>query len=236
MNSVNLLPEGMRPRAAATARENGAFVALGVLGVLLLAVTVYVLTLNSITSNEDELAQLKAETAASQQRAGSLSSFGDFQAIKATRVASVKSLADSRLDWERLLLEVSKVLPDDVFLTGLEGGTVGAAGAVAEAPVVAGAPVGPSLSVNGCAPRQHDVATTLLRLRQLNRAVDVTLDESSRPEPSSDVSVAPTATATTATTGDCGDGYTFAATVVLSAAPVETEDSDRVPTALGGGS
>ena len=59
MNSVNLLPGNLRPRAAAGARENGAYLALGVLGLLLLAVTVYVMTLNGITSKESELAGLK---------------------------------------------------------------------------------------------------------------------------------------------------------------------------------
>ena len=231
MNSVNLLPGNLRPRAAAGARENGAFLALGVLGLLLIAVTLYVLTLNGISSNKSELAELKAETAESERRAGALSAFGDFQTVKATRVASIKTLADTRLDWERLLREISKVLPDDVWLTGLEGATT--AGVTGTTPV-AGQAAGPSLTVNGCASRQNDVATTLLRLRQLNGAVDVSLDESSRPEPTPGVAATPT---TTATSGeDCGDGYSFAATVVLSSTPPITSGRERVPAALGGGS
>ena len=99
--------------------------ALGVLGFLLVAVTLYVFTLNGITSNQDELAQLKAEKSESDSTAGALSGFGDFQVIKATRVTSVKTLADGRLDWERVLLEISRVLPEDVWLTSLEGATAG---------------------------------------------------------------------------------------------------------------
>ena len=214
MNSVNLLPDGLRPRAAAGARQNGAYMALGVLGVLLIAVTLYVLTLNGITSNQDELAQLQAEKSESDTTAGALSGFGDFQAIKATRVSSVKTLADGRLDWERLLLEISKVLPEDVWLTGLEGATAAAEATGAPVP---GAPVGPSVTLSGCATKQNDVATTLLRLRQLNGAVDVSLDESARPAPVPAVEGA-APTVEVAAEG-CGDGYTFAATVVLGGHP-----------------
>ncbi|MBA2794555.1 MAG: hypothetical protein H0U32_11285 [Thermoleophilaceae bacterium] len=95
MNSVNLLPGHLRPREAAGARQNGAYIALGVLGVLLLAVTMYVIALNGITSNENELAELQARKTQSDLRAGALSSFGDFQQVKATRVASVKGLAEA---------------------------------------------------------------------------------------------------------------------------------------------
>ena len=54
--------------------------ALGVLGLLLVAVTLYVFTLNGITSNQNELAELKAETSEATAPAGALSGFGDFQA------------------------------------------------------------------------------------------------------------------------------------------------------------
>ena len=232
MNSVNLLPDNLRPRAAAGARENGAYLALGVLGLLLVAVTVYVLTLNGITSNKDELAQLKAEKTESDSTAGALSGFGDFQSIKATRVASVKTLADSRLDWERLLLQISKVLPDDVWLTALDGATTPA---VVGATPVPGQAVGPTLTLAGCATRQNDVATTLLRLRQLNGAVDVSLDESSRPEPTPGAAAGAVPTTDVSADG-CGDGYTFAATVVLSSTPPVPTEPQRVPSSLGGGS
>ena len=234
MNSVNLLPGHLRPREAAGARQNGAYIALGVLGLLLLAVTMYVIALNGITSNKNELAELEARKTQSDLRAGALSSFGDFQQVKATRVASVKGLADSRLDWERLLREISKVLPDGVWLTGLEGST--AAAGTGATPSAGQAP-GPSLKVSGCAKRQQTVATTLLRLRQLNLAVDVSLDESSRPEPTP--GAAPAAAPATAATGgvqDCGEDYTFAATVVLAPAAPETEETRQAPASLGGGS
>ena len=231
MNSVNLLPGNLRPRAAAGARENGAYLALGVLGLLLLAVTVYVMTLNGITSKESELAGLKNRKADADQRAGALSSFGDFQQVKATRVASVKTLADGRLDWERLLRETSRVLPEGVWLTALEGASVPGTGATAVASEV----TGPSLKLSGCAKRQEKVATTLLRLRQLNLAVDVSLEESSRPEPTPGA-VAGAPVPVTASADSCGDSYTFEATVVLAATPPVAEDARRAPITLGGGS
>lgn len=234
MNSVNLLPSHLRPREAAGARENGAYIALGVLGALLLAVTLYVTALNGITSNENELAELQQRKTQSDLRAGALSSFGNFQEVKATRVASVKSLADSRLDWERLLREISKVLPEGVWLTSLEGSTVVDGTSAAPA---AGQVPGPSLKVTGCADRQQTVATTLLRLRQLNLALDVSLDESSRPEPTPGPSEAGAPEpAADGGVQDCGEDYTFAATVVLNSAPSPTKESRQAPVSLGGGS
>ena len=203
------------------------------LGLLLLAVTAYVLALNGITSNKNELVELKDRKAEADRQAGALSSFGDFQQVKTTRVASVKMLADGRLDWERLLRETSKVLPDGVWLTSLEGSVTPEDGAETSA---TGAPAGPTMKVSGCADRQETVATTLLRLRQLNLAVDVSLDESSRPDPSSGSAAAAPA-ATTDTSGqDCGEDYTFAATVALTATPPSAEEARRAPVALGGGS
>ena len=78
------------------------------------------------------------------------------------------------------------------------------------------------------------MATTLLRLRQINGAVDVSLNESARPVPVPSVDGV-TPTSEVAADG-CGDGYTFAATVVLEPAPAVPSESHGVPSSLGGGS
>lgn len=219
MRPVNLLPVSRRVHEGGS-RPGSAYVVLGVLGALLLAVVMYVLTANGVTGKEDELAKARAGTQAAQQEAAALGSFGNFASIKESREASVGQLAQARLDWERLVRELSRVLPDDVFISKLDASAVGVAEAGAPAPADGtAAPVGPSLKLIGCAPSNPDVATLMVRLRKLHRAEEVNLATSSRGDGDG---------------GGCGKGYGFDVTVSfkpVTPAPVP----ERVPAHLGGG-
>src|SRR4051794_36081092 len=98
MKAVNLLPERNRPRRPTTGQSKSGYVALGVLGALLIAVLAYVLTLNSINTSKTETAQATAEAQRLDDQANSLGPYGDFAQIKTERVASVKQLAEGRFD------------------------------------------------------------------------------------------------------------------------------------------
>ena len=214
MRAVNLLPASRRTQEGGN-RPGSAYAVLGVLGVLLVAVVMYVFAANGLTSKQDELAKAQAETQAAQQRAAALGSFGNFSAIKQTREASVTQLAQARLDWERLVRELSRVLPEDVFVSALEA----SAGGAANAGAAASGATGPSLNLTGCAPSNPDVATLLVRLRKLHRADEVTLTGSTRSGGDS---------------ADCGRGYAFGVTVSFHPAP-QAPAPERVPAHLGGG-
>ncbi len=97
MRPVNLLPASRRTQEGGS-RPGISYAALGVLGALLVAVLIYVLTANGLTAKQDELAKVQAETQAAQERAAALGSFGNFASIKQTREASVTQLAQARLD------------------------------------------------------------------------------------------------------------------------------------------
>src|SRR4051812_9344050 len=188
MKAVNLLPEKHRPRKPTGGQSKSGYVFLGVLGAVLVGVLVYVLTLNSINSSKTKITEATAEAARLNDEANSLGPYGDFAKIKAERVASVKQLAEGRFDWERLVRELAHVLPSDVWLvtatasaTGT-GDTTAAAGAT---PDPTAAPAGPTLSLEGCARDQSQVAVTLVRLRELQGATDVSLSHSTRGESSS---------------------------------------------------
>jgi Tfp pilus assembly protein PilN len=116
VKAVNLLPERHRPRRASGGRQGSSYAVLGVLGALLLALVVYVLTLNSINSGQDQIAVAKAETEQAQSQSRSLSAYGDFAKVKQKRVAAVTQLAKGRFDWERLVRELAHVLPENVWL------------------------------------------------------------------------------------------------------------------------
>jgi Tfp pilus assembly protein PilN len=232
MRPVNLLPE--RDRAQGPAAAGGSsYVVLGVLAALLLAVFAYVVTSNQVNSRAAGIAEAEAEATRAEARAASFGSFQQFAQIKSARVASVKALADTRFDWERLMRELALVLPSGSSLTAVtasSGEVVSAtAPSTTSAPATPTTPGAPTLALTGCATSQRRVAVILVRLRQLHRAVDVQLVDSSQSETES----APA----TGATGCFGSDYTFNASVTFDPAPAAEpkEEGSAVPSSLGGG-
>jgi Tfp pilus assembly protein PilN len=246
MKAVNLLPEKHRPRKPTGGQSRSGHIALGVLGALLIAVVVYVLTLNSINDSKTKITEAKAEAVRLEAQAGSLGPYGDFAKIKADRVASVMQYAQERFDWERLVRELAQVLPTDVWLVNASasasGGDPTSTSGSAPAPApTATAAVGPSLSIQGCARDQQQVAITLVRLRELQGATDVSLDHSTRGTDSNGAApaAAPAGGSGAADTG-CGTthgvaNYSFQANVTF-ASTVPVQKPGSVPNRLGGGS
>jgi hypothetical protein len=101
------------------------------------------------------------------------------------------------------------------------------------------APVtGPTLKLQGCARDQSQVAVTLVRLRELQGATDVSLDHSTRGEEGT--ATAPAAAAGSSAGGDSGCGttagkpnYSFEADVTF--APASAAQPATAPNRLGGG-
>jgi len=69
---INLLPQKHRAHSASGAHEGGAYVVLGVLGALLLALLLYVLTVNGINSNTEQLTRVNNEATEAEMRAAAL--------------------------------------------------------------------------------------------------------------------------------------------------------------------
>jgi Tfp pilus assembly protein PilN len=191
VNPVNLLPTKHRPRTPTGGQQGSAYIVVGVLGVLLVMVVFYVLTINGVNSRKDQVTHAKGETADAQARATALGPYGDFSKIKQDRVNSVKQLAGGRIDWERLARGLARVLPNDVWLTSASAsasGTPAAAGSGGTAPsggatAATTASAGPKVQLIGCAASHSAVAVTLVRLRELSGAQDVQLNQITRAEP-----------------------------------------------------
>jgi Tfp pilus assembly protein PilN len=245
MRAVNLLPESSRPRRSAGRMAGSAYVVIGVLAVVLIMVVAYVLTTNDISDKESEVAAAKAEAEAATARAGAFDAFSNFNQIKEVRLAAVRERATDRFDWERLMREVSHVIPSDVWLVSMNASSAPQDASGASAPATAptgGAPAtaadptsstSPSLVLAGCAKGQDSVADLMVRLRELHRAEDVELSQSSL-EDSGSSGVA-TDAATASSSEGCPGRYQFDVTVTFSAqAPEQPRES--VPAALGGGS
>jgi Tfp pilus assembly protein PilN len=229
VKAVNLIPSEQRRAKASGERSGGAYVVLGVLGVLLVMALAYVMTANSVNDKTSKAAKAQREAETLEAQASQLDSFTDFAQVKEQRLAAVVTAAQTRFDWERLIRELSRVMPAGSWLQTTQASVLGDPNeaAVATAAPAAVAPSGPSATLVGCTPRQSEVAKILVRLRSLHRVVDVELNESLREQGVQDVTV-----------DSCGPLYKFDVTVTFApAAEAEApQGSNSVPASLGGGS
>jgi hypothetical protein len=190
-----------------------------------------VLSSNQVTERENDTAAASAEADRLEAEAKKRVSYTDFALIAQTRLESVAGVAAQRFDWERLMREVSLVMPAGTWLQSADASVSGdAAGAAQPAPTgttTTATAGGPSATFVGCTPKQSDVARMMVRLRQLNRVTDVTLNQSSQEGESEP-----------ATVDNCGPNYKFDITVSFSAADAGATPlgAARVPASLGGGS
>jgi len=244
---VNLLPERHRPRTATGDRQGSSYILLAVLGGVLVAALIYVLTLNQINSRRDSVTQAKADTQQANSRIQALSAYGNFVQVKNARVQAVKQLAEGRFDWEMMMRELSRVLPADVWLlsadasdgTGDDSGSgsspssSSSSSSTPSTTTSSGTDTSATLSLTGCAKSQQEVAVTLVRLRQMNGASDVALKQSTATK--SDGASAGGDSASSGSGGCAAGEFQFQADVTLT-----KQDSDsspgKVPASLGGGS
>lgn len=232
MKPVNLVPQDQRRRTPSEGSGKGAHAVLGILAVLLAMAVVYVLTTNSVTEKESQAEEARIEADQLEAQAATKDSFTDFADIAQTRAASVAAVASTRFDWERLMRELSRVMPAGSWLTSASASVTGATDAAGTttpaAPATAGAGA-PSANLVGCTPKHSDVARMMVRLRQLHRVVDVELTQSTRENEAS----------ATAAIDSCGRNTSFDLTLTFSpTSPVADapRGETRVPASLGGGS
>lgn len=235
MRPVNLIPAEERRGQNAPLRSGPiAYIVLGALVALLAGVTLVVLTGNQIADREAELAQVKREDTAATAKAQRLSAYTQYQLLSEQRSTTVKSLADSRFDWERVMRELSLVLPSNVWLTGLTasaspgsstGGSEGGAG-------LREAIAGPALEISGCSTGQDGVAGFVGALKDMDGVTRVGVESSALP-----------AVGTAAGTGEGGEGGStncrtrdfiaeFKIVIAFDAAPVPVEGEAATVTAL----
>lgn len=180
MKAVNLIPLDSRRGAGAPDRSGGAvYGVIGVLGVLALIAVMYGLTARSLNTQEQELAQLTADSTAGVEAAAALEPYVRFGQIADEREQTVITIADQRFDWGLAMREIARVLPANVDLVSLDGtrqGVTAAAGSNAGT-ASAGAP---QITMTGCASSQASVALLLARLRAIQGVDRVRLESSSK--------------------------------------------------------
>jgi Tfp pilus assembly protein PilN len=205
MRPVNLIPPDERRGDRADMRTGAfSYVLIGGLAVALLAVIALAFTSKQVSDRKSEVAKLESEETAATAKAQSLRAFTDFRAAQENRSGTVASLASSRFDWQRVLSELARVIPSDVWLVQLAG-TADPSVTVDNAPEVQGrdSVAGPALAMLGCAPSQDAVAGLIASLQEIDGVTRVGLDSSERADDTQAAAASPTAGDSSAVSSDC---------------------------------
>ena len=184
MRGVNLLPKD----AVAKRSRRSTMVAIGApvaVAVPLIALGFLYLGANGqVADRQSELESVRAEIAALPEPNGPVidAAVVGSEAVRATAVASVLG---GRLAWDAVFRDISRVLPENVWLTSLSmtqpqsGNLSDAATAPAAAPTAGQATTAPTaVSIDGFTYTQPDVARLLARLATLPSLRTVTLTSS----------------------------------------------------------
>jgi len=229
MRPVNLIPTDEQQGARKQLRSGPlAYLVVAGLVALLAGVAALVMAGNDISEREAEIAQLQQEDTAAKARVSELAGYTQFHSVSEQRVATVNSLAASRFDWERVMRELARVLPGDVWLTDMTAtATPGASVEGATGSEMRGAVAGPALELAGCINGQESVAGFVQALKEIDGVTRVGVESSELGELSGEGSAAITDSAST------GSGCQtrafiarFQIVVAFDAAPVAVAGSE----------
>ena len=167
MRAVNLLPRD----EARKRRQPGAVALTAVLGSVLVTALVAGLFLNaasSVTAKQTDLDSLRAELAAIPPPAPTPAAQTNLETEKSARISLLSAALAQRVAWDRLLREISLVLPEDVWLETMNANAADQTAALAPGQTK---PTG-GLNITGYAYSHDGVARLLARLNlvpQLDR-------------------------------------------------------------------
>jgi Tfp pilus assembly protein PilN len=184
MRPVNLIPPEQRRDSQSPLRTGPLpYIVLGALVALLVGVSLLVVTGNQISEKKSEVVTLKHEDKLAQKKAERLASYVQLSQLRQERTETVNSLADSRFDWERVMRELSKILPPDVWLTRLsasaspEASSSGSSGESSGGGLRSSIP-GPAIEMTGCANNQDGVAGFVAAVKEIDGVTRVGFESS----------------------------------------------------------
>ena len=185
MSQVNLLPPELRQQLAT--RRNTTLV-VGV-GLILLAVIgfVYFLQTMNLSRAQDELTAQQTVNEGVQTQIDNLSKYSSLQAELKAKQTLVETVFTNEISWSGVLLDVSRAIPADAYLTSLTGQITAAAPGAAPptAPGVT-APTG-SISFAGTVLDANTLAAWLVRLEQVKGWVNAWTQNAAETEANSKI-------------------------------------------------
>lgn len=185
MRPVNLIPPEQRRDSQSPMRTGPLpYLVLGALVALLVGVALLVVTGNQISEKKSEIVTLKREDRLAQKKAERLASYVQLSQLRQERTETVNSLADSRFDWERVMRELSKILPGDVWLTRLSASASpesSSSSGESSGGGLRSSIAGPALEITGCANNQDGVAGFVTAVKEIDGVTRVGVETSALP-------------------------------------------------------
>lgn len=177
MRAVNLLPRddaaqgrGRLPAPPVLTACIGAVVMSAVLAAMFLSAS------GNVAKQQRALDDVRATYSAMPVPAAPSAAETALPALRATRVTALASALGQRVAWDRLLREVSQVVPSDVWLLTLDAQSP--ASVAATATTTTPGTVTQTFTVSGCTYSQDSVARFLARLAIVPDLSDMTLGKS----------------------------------------------------------
>jgi Tfp pilus assembly protein PilN len=215
MRPVNLIPKDQRRGLPGTGGAGlPTYVFLGALATAVLVVLALVITNNQINDRKGRVGELEARAARAEAAATALAPYGNFARLEEARIATVKTLAESRFNWERVIRALSRTIPSDVWLVSFKG-TLNAdvqveaeGGEGGTATLRSKVATSPAIELTGCTYDHEAVARMMVRMRNIDGVSEVALAKSERAESQDDSQAAggggdEAGSAPTAAGGDC---------------------------------
>jgi Tfp pilus assembly protein PilN len=188
MRAVNLMPREVAK--AKSRRLSPPVLTALIVGVLVVVVlgAGFVRGSSKVAHKRTELDAARAELALIPAPVAPDAASSTLAVERMQRIAALQGALNGRVSWDRILREISLVLPDDVWLTGLTlqapepaAPVVPTDGTTAAAPAVAAAPASPTdFTMTGKAFTHMGVARLLKRLALIPDIENVTLGHSTQ--------------------------------------------------------
>jgi Tfp pilus assembly protein PilN len=173
MRAVNLLPRDDGRQRGPSFRSNPLLVG-GIAGTVLVTAVLaawFLTASTGVADNQERRDAAQAELAATPVPPPTSPGSSELEQEKSARIGALSTVLAGRLAWDRVLREVSLVLPDDVWLTSLS----------AQAPTAVSATTAAAgFSINGRTYSHDGVARLLARLSVVPHLANVQLQHSSR--------------------------------------------------------
>lgn len=169
MSQVNLLPPELRQRQMV--RRQTASIALVGVGVLVLIAVFYFFQTVRLSSAKDALATQEARNGQLQSQIAELQPFADLRQTLEAKQQLVNTLFLNEVSWSGVLLDVSRMIPDTSYLTGVAGSigvpTGTQVGAAPPVPGLVDTGIVGSMTFAGVAKETETISSWLTRLEEV---------------------------------------------------------------------
>lgn len=119
MSQVNLLPPELRQKQAT--RRTTTLSAAGGAVALVLVMLFSFMKSSELAQKQDDLAAQQAVNARVTAQIAELQKFGQLQSELQTKQQLISTVFANEVSWSGILLDVSRVIPPDAYLTGMTG-------------------------------------------------------------------------------------------------------------------